>query len=108
MRITLPSGTAAEIAYPPGHGAGQPTEQGLVVIPDIGSLRPLFDELVARLAEEQGWTVCAFDLWPGREGLSTLEERLAAAGSLHDERVLGDAAAAADAAGAARVGLIGF
>lgn len=108
MRIALPSGTAAEIAYPAGHGAGEPSEVGLVVVPDIGGLRPLFDEHVARLADEQGWTVCAFDLWAGREGLSTLEERLAAAGSLEDERVLGDAIAAADATGGARVGLIGF
>ena len=102
MRITLPSGTAAEIARP--HG---PADRGLVVIPDIGSLRPLFDEHVARLAGEHGWVVCAFDLWAGRE-LPTLDERLAAGASLDDRRVLGDAAAAADATGVEPVGVLGF
>ena len=72
--------------------------RGLVVLPDVLGLRPLFDDLVARLAKEQGWTVCAFELWAGRESLS-LPDRLAAAGSLDDARVLGDAAAAADATG---------
>ena len=103
MRITLTSGTPAEIARPDG-----PAGRGLVVIPDIGGLRPLFDEHVARLAAENGWVVCAFELWPGREDLPTLEDRLAAGGSLDDERVLGDAAAAADATGVEPVGVVGF
>ena len=103
MRIVLPSGTAAEIGRPAG---GEPS-RGLVVVPDIGGLRPLFDRLVARLADEQGWTVCAFEPWPGRERLP-LPERLAEAGSLDDARVLGDAAAAAEATRCERVGVIGF
>jgi carboxymethylenebutenolidase len=103
MRISLPSGTPAEIARPDGR---QPA-RGLVVLPDVLGLRPLFDDLVARLAKEQGWTVCAFELWTGRESLS-LPDRLAAAGSLDDARVLGDAAAAADATGCDPVGIIGF
>ena len=103
MRISLPSGTPAEIARPDGR---QPA-RGLVVLPDVLGLRPLFDDLVARLAKEQGWTVCAFELWAGRESLS-LPDRLAAVGSLDDARVLGDAAAAADATGCDPVGIIGF
>lgn len=103
MRIELPSGTAAEIAWP----TGREPEQGLVVVPDIGGLRPLFDGLVERLAEEQGWAVCAFELWPGREDLP-LAERLAEGGSLDDAQILGDAAAAADATGCTRVDVIGF
>src|SRR5690606_1013307 len=108
MRITLPSGTAAELSRP--HDAGDdPAAQGLVVIPDIGGLRPPFDDLAAPPAREQVWAVCAFDLGPGREDeLRTLQDRLAAGGTLEDERVIGDALAAADATGAARVGLIGF
>lgn len=78
-----------------------------MVVPDIGGLRPLFDELVARLAAEQGWTVCAFEPWPGREHLS-IEERLEAVGTLEDERMLGDAAAAADATACGVVGITGF
>jgi carboxymethylenebutenolidase len=102
MRITLPSGTPAEIARPPG----EPT-RGLVVVPDIGGLRPLFDGHVARLAADDAWTVCAFELWPGREHLD-LADRLAAGGSLDDQRVLGDAVAAADATGVEPVGIVGF
>lgn len=103
MRITLPSGTAAEIARPDG-----PADRGLVVIPDIGSLRPLFDDHVARLARENGWAVCAFDIWAGRDDVPTLEDRLAKGGTLDDERVLGDAVAAADATGVEPVAVIGF
>jgi carboxymethylenebutenolidase len=103
MLITLPSGTPAEIVRP----EGEPF-RGLVIVPDIGGLRLLFDGLVARLAREQGWTVCAFELWAGRDDLPTLADRLAAGGSLDDELVLGDAAAAADATGADPVGIVGF
>ncbi|HEX6569967.1 MAG TPA: dienelactone hydrolase family protein [Acidimicrobiales bacterium] len=103
MRITLPSGTPAEIARPDG-----PAVRGLVVIPDIGGLRPLFDDHVARLATENGWVVCAIELWPGRDDLPTLEDRLAAGGTLDDARVLGDAVAAAEATGVEPVGVVGF
>jgi carboxymethylenebutenolidase len=103
MRITLPSGTPAEIARP----EGTPT-CGLVVLPDIGGLRPLFDDIVARLAREQGWVVCAVELWPGRDDLPTLADRLGAGGSLDDARVLGDAVAAAGATGVEPVGVLGF
>ena len=103
MRISLPSGTPAEIARPDGRDPSR----GLVVIPDVGGLRPLFDDLVARLAAEQGWAVCAFELWPGRESLS-LPDRLAEGGTLDDARILGDACAAADATECHPVGVIGF
>jgi carboxymethylenebutenolidase len=103
MRVTLPSGTPAEIARPDGR---EPS-RALVVVPDLGGLRPLFDDLVARIADEQGWTVCAFELWPGRESLS-LPDRLAAGGSLDDARILGDASAAADATECDRVVVTGF
>ena len=104
MRITLPSGTPAELVRPEGDEA---PGRGLVVLPDIGGLRPLFDDHVARLSAATGWAVCAPEPWPGREDL-TLEERLAAVGTLDDDRVLGDAVAAADATGAAEVGVLGF
>ena len=42
MRITLPSGTPAELARPSSARAGR---RGLVLIPDICGLRPLFDDL---------------------------------------------------------------
>jgi dienelactone hydrolase len=101
MRIELPSGTPAELVVPAD------ARQGLVVVPDIMGLRPLFDELVARLAAEQGWAVCAFELYPGREHL-TVGERLEAAASIEDARVLADAVDAAAATGCDRVGILGF
>ena len=46
MRITLLSGTPAEIARV------DDAAMGLVICPDIGGLRPLFDDHVARLSAE--------------------------------------------------------
>ena len=45
MRIELSSGTPAELVVPPA-----PT-RGVVLAPDIMGLRPLFDDLAARLAD---------------------------------------------------------
>ena len=103
MRTELPSGTAAELVHPPTG----PSSRGLVVIPDVMGMRPLFDDLVARLATGQGWSVAAFEIYPAREGLD-VAERLAAASSLQDDRVLGDAVAAADLTGGDTVGVLGF
>jgi carboxymethylenebutenolidase len=103
MRITLPTGTEAELARPEGD---QP-DRGLVVIPDIGSIRPLFDAMCARLSSEHGWAVCSFDVWPGR-GDRDLEWRLGHVGDLDDRDVMADAIAAADVTGAEKVSVIGF
>jgi carboxymethylenebutenolidase len=101
MRITLPSGTAAELARPDG---GEPS-RGLVLVPDIMGLRPLFDDLCASLAREHGWAVCAIEPFAGQEGMP-LEERLQA--PLDLDRVIGDLAAAADATECDRVAVMGF
>jgi len=85
----LPSGTPAELAVPP---AG-PARLGLVVAPDIAGLRPLFDDLCARLAAEQGWAVCAVEPFPGREDRPAADRDV---GSNDDDAVLGDLVAAAD------------
>ena len=94
-----------ELARPTRVGGSPST--GLVVIPDIMGLRPLFDDLVVRLAEENGWVVAAAEPFPGRESMS-LEERFAAIPELKDQDFLGDLAAAADLTGADRVVLLGF
>ena len=101
MRITLASGTAAELATVPDASVG------LVLIPDIMGLRPLFDEHCARLARDHNWNVCSYELFAGNEQLDR-DERMVAAKDLDDERILGDALAAADATGCARVNIIGF
>ncbi|GIS98727.1 MAG: hypothetical protein CM1200mP26_04400 [Acidimicrobiales bacterium] len=78
-----------------------------MVIPDVMGMRPLFDDLVARLAAETTWSVAAFELYPGREHLE-VADRLAAASTLDDDRILGDASAAADATGSNVVSILGF
>jgi carboxymethylenebutenolidase len=101
MRITLPSGTEAELVTVPDASVG------LVLIPDIMGLRPLFDEHCARLARDNDWNVCSYELFAGNEHLDR-DERMIAAKDLDDERILGDALAAADATGCALVNIIGF
>jgi carboxymethylenebutenolidase len=105
MRISLPSGTPAELAVPDG----TPT-RGLALAPDIGGLRPLFDDLCARLAAENGWAVCAPEPFPGRESM-TLEERMASVSALTDDGQLGPLVEAADhlrGLGLDRVAVLGF
>jgi len=104
VRISLPSGTPAELARPDPDI--EPT-RGLVLFPDIMGLRPLFDDHCARLAAEHGLVVCAVEPWPGQESLSR-EERLVSVGQLSDERLMADAVAAAAATECASVGVLGF
>jgi len=101
MRITLPSGTEAELALSPD------ASTGLVLVPDILGLRPLFDEHCARLARDNNWNVCSFELFAGNEHLSR-DERMVAARDLDDDRILRDALAAADATRCDAVNIIGF
>lgn len=105
MRIDLPSGTPAELALP----SGTP-RRGLALAPDIMGLRPLFDDLCARLAAEHNWAVCAPEPFPGRESLP-LDERRAVVAELSDEDRVGDLVAAADylgSQGCERVAVMGF
>jgi carboxymethylenebutenolidase len=103
MRITLPSGTAAELAKP-----SAPSDFGLVIAPDIYGLRPLFDEMAARIAEEQGWTVCAVEPFPGPDLGPDVAVRFEAVAKKDDVASLNDLIQGASATGCERVGLIGF
>lgn len=103
MRISLPSGTPADLHLPPGGRGGR----GLVVAPDVFGLRPQVDEMCARLAAEQGWVVCAVEPWPGRSGW-TREQKFAAMPSMDDRATLRDLEEAADATQRRDVALIGF
>jgi carboxymethylenebutenolidase len=102
MRITLPSGTPAEqVRY------GNPAA-GLVVVPDIFGLRPLFDEMCERIAIEQGLSVVAVEPFPGRDLGGDVEVRQREAATLRDDDLLRDLAQGADATGCEKVGVIGF
>jgi len=69
-------------------------------------LRPLFDDMAARLADTYGWAVAAVEPFPGRESM-TLEERMPAMAGLDDDRQLADIAAA-QLLDTDRVGVLGF
>jgi carboxymethylenebutenolidase len=107
MRITLPSGTQAELARPESASDTAPPHGGLVVVPDIMGLRGLFDEHCARLARERQVVVCAPEVFPGYED-EPLDWRMDHAGAVDDPRRLADIVAAADATGAASVAILGF
>ena len=87
---------------------------GLVLIPDIFGLRPLFDDICRRLATH-GLAVCSVDPFSRLEaetGPLDVEARRARAGELNDDLILEDLAEAADhvAATAAvpKVSVMGF
>jgi carboxymethylenebutenolidase len=103
MRITLPSGTPAEI----DSHVDNPM-MGLVIMPDIFGLRPLFDDLVARLAHEWQMKVIAIEPFPGQDLLGDIADRMAQMPLLSDDAILRDMHEAADALGVDRVGLMGF
>ncbi|HQF93305.1 MAG TPA: dienelactone hydrolase family protein [Microthrixaceae bacterium] len=103
MRITLTTGTPAELARPTnGEATG-----GLVLWADIFGLRPLFDGHAQRLADDHGWVVVAPELYPGEETMP-IEARHARAATFSDADKLADAVAAADATGFEHVGVLGF
>jgi carboxymethylenebutenolidase len=90
--------------------SGSPS-RGLVLVPDVMGLRPLFDDLCARLAAEQGWAVCAPEPFPGHEDF-TLDQRFAQMPKVTDHHRLGDILASADVLdghpGVERIGILGF
>jgi carboxymethylenebutenolidase len=103
--ITLPSGTEAFAVRP----ARDPADLlGVVVIPDIFGLRPLFEDMATRLSEEHGWPVAVIDPFPGRTLSADVNERFEAMSSLDDQRLLGDIGLAASALGTPKTGCIGF
>ena len=107
MQVELASGTPGPVARTEG------AERGLVVIPDIWGLRPLFTDLCHTLAARTGWTVATFEPFPGRslpgsEDPDGAAQRFEVLASLRDDDVLGDAVAAADLTDTPRVGCVGF
>ncbi|MGI9028685.1 MAG: dienelactone hydrolase family protein [Ilumatobacteraceae bacterium] len=103
MEITLPSGTPAIVNLPDGD-----VSMGLVIAPDIGGLRPLFQDLVDRLADDWSMAVCAVEPFPGQDLPREIPPRMAAVGRLDDDAHLRDLLEGAEATGQDRVGLIGF
>lgn len=105
MRTTLPSGTPVELATTGGTAADR---VGMVIAPDIFGLRPLYDEMAARLAREWAVPVAVVEPFPGWDLGPEVEPRFAAAARLDDDAHLADLHAAADLLGAERPVLMGF
>lgn len=101
-RMSLPTGTPIDVAR-----VAAP-RMGLVVAPDIMGLRPLFADLIARLADDWQMSVAAVEPFPGHHFGEGLDERFAAIGALDDDRHLDDLLSAADVLETPVVGLIGF
>ena len=86
---------------------------GVVLHPDVGGLRPLFDDMARRLATH-GLAVCAVEPFAGiaEQDRATTEERLARVADLDDEFQLEMLSGAADLLvvedGVTRVGVLGF
>jgi carboxymethylenebutenolidase len=104
MRITLPSGTEAELAQP----ATGVASAGLVIAPDIFGLRLLYDQMVQRLADEWDMTVVAVEPFPGRDLGPDIEPRAAAVPTLDDATHLRDLLEGAEVTAHDTVGLLGY
>jgi carboxymethylenebutenolidase len=102
-KIELSTGTPAEIVHPQ---TGRP-KAGIVLVPDIMGLRPLFEEHCARISKEWKVSVCAPELFPGGDKWG-LDQRMKKAKTLKDEDKVGDILAAAQRTGCDTVHVIGF
>lgn len=86
---------------------------GVVLHPDIGGMRPLFDEMARRLATHN-LAVCVVEPYAGvaPEELATIEARMARVGDLDDHQQLEALSSAADLLvvedGVSRVCVLGF
>ncbi len=105
---------AAKIQALHARPAGAPFG-GVVVVPDVGGLRPLYEDICRRLASH-GLAVCAVEpfsrLTPDTGGSLDLETRKALAGQLYDDLMMEDLAEAADhlaaADGVSGIAVLGF
>ncbi len=108
MEIKLTSGTKAELIK------AENTERGLVIIPDVMGLRPLFTEMASRLSKEWNASVCTFDVFPEHtfpeepDADKNLQNHYAAVKELTDSRIFEDATEAAQMTESPMVGLTGF
>jgi carboxymethylenebutenolidase len=95
-RFTLRGADGAPVPAIHARPLGLPA-RGVVVHPDIGGIRPLFDDIARRLATH-GLAVCAPEPWARIADLGgfDLDARMAAVASLDDPTQLGDLERAAD------------
>jgi carboxymethylenebutenolidase len=80
---------------------------GVVILPDVLGLRPLFNDIAGRLSTEQRWSVAVVEQYPGREEVP-VQQRLAEMADFDAKRQVADCAAAAELLGTPRVSVLGF
>lgn len=107
MRVALENGTPVEVVHVEGATAG------IVVFPDMWGLRPLFDDLAQELANTSGRSVAVIEPFanggvPNADEPDALARRGAVLQGISDDRLLGDAVAAADLLNVDSVGVLGF
>lgn len=102
-RIVLTSGTPAVVCSTDGSTA----TRGVVILPDVFGLSPVFEGVAADLAGRLGANVGVLEPFPGNEHL-TLPERLEVGiRDLAEDRILADARELADTLGVEPVGVLG-
>lgn len=107
MKITLSSGTKAELVKADG------ADKGLVIIPDIMGFRQLFTDMAEDLSQKWTANICVFDIFANREFAEveyaeSLKSHQAATRELDEMRVFTDACEAATTTEMDKVGLTGF
>jgi carboxymethylenebutenolidase len=103
VRTVLTSGTPVEVVRPAG-----PARVGIVLLPDIWGLRPLFDDHAARLSRTARAAVAVVEPFPGPALPMTLEVRLEALRARPDTAVRRDLTEAAALVGVRPVVVLGF
>ena len=88
MKTQLPSGANAELIQKPD------TERGLLIIPDIMDLRPLFLDMAQDLSEKWNASIVTFQIFHRHPEATDLESHYSLAKELNDEEVLADVEAA--------------
>ena len=110
MEIKLDTGTTGELFE-------KASNRGLVIIPDIMGIRPLFIEMAEDLSNKWDASVCVFDVFQGHEFPvvqydEDLANHVAVVPKLKDSRLYQDTQAAAEliksSTSASSIGLIGF
>lgn len=107
MRVALSNGTPVEVVRVEGATAG------IVVFPDMWGLRPLFDDIAQNLAQATGRSIAVIEPFadggvPAADEPDALARRGAVLKTISDDRLLGDAVAAADLLEVPSVAVLGF
>jgi len=109
-RILLDSGTPATVVSggaAEGVGGGGAPRRGVVVLPDVFGLSPVFVGIAERLAADLSATVGVLEPFPGLEDMAFPDKVTIGIRELGEERILSDALLLADLLDVEPVALLG-